>query len=183
MLPDPFLKRIVGLAIAAVVTGVAMIAAADLTAARDRNRELVAAPAQKLNGSAAIAVVSIKDQRISIYDADGGAVRAHISSGQTGYETPVGIFSVLQKKEEHYSNLYDDASMPFMQRITWSGVALHAGVLPGHPASHGCIRLPHEFAQRIFPLTKLGMRVVISRDDIAPVEIAHPLLPKPLQSL
>jgi hypothetical protein len=179
MLPDPFLKRIVGLAISAVVTGVAMIAAADLTAARDRNRELVAAPAQKLNGSAAIAVVSIKDQRISIYDADGGAVRAHISSGQTGYETPVGIFSVLQKKEEHYSNLYDDASMPFMQRITWSGVALHAGVLPGHPASHGCIRLPHEFAQRIFPLTKLGMRVVISRDDIAPVEIAHPLLPKP----
>jgi len=164
---------------ASVVTGVAMIAAADVTVARDRGRDLVEPPAQTLNRRAAIAVVSIKDQRISLYDADGGAVRAPISSGQTGYETPVGVFSILQKKEEHYSNLYDDASMPFMQRITWSGVALHAGALPGHPASHGCIRLPHGFAQRIFPLTKLGMRVVISRDDIAPVEIADPLLPKP----
>lgn len=136
-------------------------------------------PAQTLDGSAALAVISIKDQRISLYDTQGGVVRGRISSGKSGYETPVGVFSVLQKKVDHVSNLYDDAQMPFMQRITWSGVALHAGVLPGYPASHGCVRLPYDFAERIFSKTKLGMRVVISRDDIAPVSIAHPLLPKP----
>jgi hypothetical protein len=179
MLSDVSLKRIAPLVLAAIATGVATIAAADPAAARSRNQERTEAPAPTLNGRAAIAVVSIKDQRVSLYDAEGGAVRARISSGQTGYETPVGVFSVLQKEVEHHSNLYDDASMPFMQRITWSGIALHAGVLPGYPASHGCVRLPYEFAQRIFSLTKLGLRVVISRDDIAPVAIAHPLLPKP----
>lgn len=131
------------------------------------------------SGRAAVAVVSIKDQRISLYDGNGGVVSARISSGQTGYETPVGVFSILGKEVEHHSNLYDDASMPYMQRLTWSGIALHAGVLPGHPASHGCVRLPHDFAQEIFSMTKLGMRVVLTRDDIAPVDIAHPLLPKP----
>src|SRR6185312_11993 len=103
-----------------------------------------------------------------------------VSTGQTGYETPVGVYSVLQKQEEHYSNVYDDASMPFMQRITWSGIALHAGVLPGYPASHGCVRMPYEFAQQLFPLTRLGLRVVVAHDDVAPAAISHPLLPKPL---
>ena len=179
MLSNLSLKRIGPFAMVAVAIGLATVAAADPAAARNRNQDRTETPAPTFNGRAAIAVVSIKDQRISLYDAEGGSVRARISSGQTGYETPVGVFSILQKKEEHYSNLYDDASMPFMQRITWSGIALHAGALPGYPASHGCVRLPYEFAQRIFPLTKLGMRVVISRDDIAPVEIAHPLLFKP----
>ena len=73
-----------------------------------------------------MAIVSIKDQRVSLYDANGGALRARVSTGRTDYETPVGIYSVLEKQEEHYSNVYDDASMPFMQRITWSGLALHA---------------------------------------------------------
>ena len=75
--------------------------------------------------------------------------------------------------------MYDDASMPFMQRITWSGVSLHEGQLPGYPASHGCVRLPHSFAEQIFPLTKIGMRVVIARDDVAPVEFSHPLQTRP----
>ena len=163
----------------AVAVGVASMMAADPAGALKRGEEATKTPAPSLNGQAAIAVVSVRDQRISIYDADGAALRARISSGQTEYETPVGVFSVLEKKVEHYSNLYDDASMPFMQRLTWSGIALHAGVLPGYPASHGCVRLPPEYAERIFQLTKLGMRVVISRDDIAPVEIAHPLLLKP----
>ena len=177
-------KLILAFPTVAVAIAAAMIASANPGGARDRNQERTEAPAPMLNGPAVIAVVSIKDQRISLYDASGGALRARISSGQTEYETPVGVFSVLQKKVEHYSNLYDDASMPYMQRLTWSGVALHAGALPGYPASHGCVRLPHEFAQRIFSQTKLGMRVVLSRDDVAPVEIAHPLLlkPKPIQS-
>ena len=80
-----------------------------------------------------LAVVSLNDQRVTIYDAEGKVLRAPVSTGQTGYETPAGIYSILEKNREHYSNLYDDASMPFMQRITWSGIALHAGVLPGRP--------------------------------------------------
>ena len=126
-----------------------------------------------------LALVSLKDQRVTIYDKDGAILHSPVSSGQTGYETPVGIYSVLQKEAEHYSNRYDDAAMPFMQRITWTGVAMHAGALPGYPASHGCIRLPYEFAQRLFPLTKLGLRVVVSRYDVAPTPITHPLLFKP----
>ena len=135
---------------------------------------------QQLSGRPVVAVVSIKNQRISVYDANGDAMRAPISSGQTSYETPVGVFSILQKNEEHYSNIYDDASMPFMQRLTWSGIALHAGALPGYPASHGCVRMPYEFAQSLFPLTRLGLRVVVSYDDAAPADISHRLLPKPV---
>ena len=93
-------------------------------------------------GAPLMAIVSLSNQRVTIYDADGWILRAPVSSGQSGYETPAGIYSVIQKEEEHHSNLYDDASMPFMQRITWSGIALHAGQLPGYPASHGCVRMP-----------------------------------------
>jgi len=103
-----------------------------------------------------MAIVSLSNQRVTIYDADGWILRAPVSSGQPGYETPAGIYSVIQKEEEHYSNLYDDASMPFMQRITWSGIALHAGLLPGYPASHGCVRMPHEFAERLFGMTTIA---------------------------
>src|SRR5215510_14878936 len=124
-------------------------------------------------------IVSLNQQRVTIYDQDGQVLQAPVSTGQSGYETPAGIYSVLEKQAEHYSNLYDDASMPFMQRITWSGIALHAGHLPGHPASHGCIRLPTGFAERLFEATKLGMRVVIVRDDMRPISFAHPALFKP----
>ncbi len=128
-----------------------------------------------------MAIVSLRSQRITVYDAKGWMLRAPVSSGTKGRETPPGIFSVIQKVEEHYSNLYDDAFMPHMQRITWSGIALHGGVLPGRPASHGCIRLPFEFAERLFDATAMGMRVIVAPDDVAPVELAHPLLfqPKP----
>lgn len=127
-------------------------------------------------GPAVLAVVSLDDQRITLYDSQGKLVGAPVSSGQTGYETPVGIYSVLQKNAEHYSNIYENAAMPHMQRITWSGVALHGGALPGYPASHGCVRLPFKFAEKIFSLTKLGMRVIVSRNDVSPVGITHPLL-------
>ena len=126
-----------------------------------------------------MAIVSLRDQRVTIYGASGQMLRAPVSSGQPGYDTPVGIFSVIQKEAEHYSNLYDDASMPFMQRLTWSGIALHAGALPGHAASHGCVRMPHAFAEQLFEMTRLGMRVIVARSDIVPREITHPFLFQP----
>lgn len=130
-------------------------------------------------GKPVMAIISLRNQRITIYDTQGVIMRASVSSGRTGYETPAGIYSVIQKKAEHYSNLYDDASMPFMQRITWSGIALHAGALPGYPASHGCIRMPLSFAEQLFQLTSMGMRVVVMRDDIAPSDFSHTGLFKP----
>ena len=128
-----------------------------------------------------MAVVSLRDQRVTVYDATGWILRAPVSSGQKGRETPAGIFSVIQKEAEHYSNLYDDAYMPHMHRITWSGIALHGGPLPGYAASHGCIRLPYDFAGRLFDITRVGMRVIVAPTDVTPTEIAHPALfmPKP----
>lgn len=123
-----------------------------------------------------LAVVSLSNQRVTIYDANGKILESAISTGAAGYETPAGVYTVVQKKELHQSNLYEDGSMPFMQRITWTGIALHAGVLPGHPASHGCIRMPLAFAERLFGMTDMGMRVVVVRDDIAPMDVSHPVL-------
>jgi hypothetical protein len=127
-----------------------------------------------------MAIVSLGRQHITIYDSRGKIMSAPVSTGQRNYETPPGIYSIIQKNRDHYSNLYDNAPMPFMQRITWSGIALHAGALPGYPASHGCIRMPHEFAGQLFGLTKKGMRVVVVRDDMAPIDFAHPALFKPV---
>jgi hypothetical protein len=123
-----------------------------------------------------MAIVSLRDQRITIYDAKGWILRAPVSTGQKGRETPAGIFSVIEKQAEHYSNLYDDAYMPHMQRITWSGIALHGGPLPGHAASHGCIRMPYDFARHLFGMTKLGMRVIVAPADVVPVDVVHPAL-------
>ncbi len=126
-------------------------------------------------------IISIADQQLSLYD--NGALIAHspVSTGVQGHPTPLGVFSVISKERWHRSNIYSAAPMPYMQRITWSGIALHAGVLPGHPASHGCIRLPNDFAIRLYQLTKRGTRVIIARDDVQPVEITNPRLfvPKP----
>lgn len=117
-----------------------------------------------------VLVVSLKHQRVTVYDQSGVVAVSPISSGTVSNPTPMGVFSVLEKQKVHFSNLYDSAPMPNMQRITWSGVALHAGVLPGYPASHGCIRLPHGFSQRLFNMTKTGARVIVTRDD-APVQL------------
>ena len=126
-----------------------------------------------------LAVVSLQKQRITVYDPQGWILRAPVSSGQRGRETPAGVFSVIQKEAEHYSNLYDDAFMPHMQRLTWSGIALHGGVLPGYAASHGCVRMPFDFAEQLFDLTELGLRVIVAPTDPTPLDIAHPLLFKP----
>jgi hypothetical protein len=131
----------------------------------------------KRSGVPPLAVVGLDTQRVSIYDSAGRLIqRSPVSTGATGYETPAGIFSVVQKKEDHNSNLYEDGNMPFMQRITWTGIAMHGGVLPGHPASHGCVRLPVDFAERLFELTDVGMRVIIVPHDIALAEFDHPHL-------
>lgn len=160
----------------------ALIAAGDPAGAADRRSERsVEAIESRPAGEPIMAIVSLQNQRITVYDANGWILRAPVSSGQKGRETPAGIFSVIQKEAEHYSNLYDDAFMPHMQRITWSGIALHGGVLPGYAASHGCIRMPFDFAARLFDATQLGLRVIVAPTDVAPIEIAHPVLfqPKP----
>ena len=123
-----------------------------------------------------MAIVSIKSQQVTIYDADGWILRAPVSTGITGRETPAGVFSVVEKDKDHHSNLYDDASMPNMQRLTWSGIALHGGPLPGHAASHGCVRLPYDFAEKLFDKTPMGMRVIIAPNDAEPVEFSDPAL-------
>src|SRR4030081_164868 len=160
----------------------ALIAAGDYVGATDRRSERsVEASESRTAGEPVMAVVSLHNQRITVYDANGWILRAPVSSGQKGREPPAGIFSVIPKEAEHYSNLYDDAYMPHMQRITWSGIALHGGPLPGYPASHGCVRMPFDFAARLFDATRLGLRVIVAPTDVAPVEIAHPVLfqPKP----
>lgn len=125
------------------------------------------------------AVVSIGDQRISIYNNRGLVARSAISTGMPGHPTPKGVFTIIGRERYHRSNIYSDAPMPFMQRITWSGIAMHLGVVPGHPASHGCIRLPAAFAVKLWGLTKIGERVVIAPQDITPVDFTHPLLLAP----
>jgi len=126
-------------------------------------------------------IISIADQRISVYENGSLIARSSVSTGVERHPTPLGVFSVISKQKWHRSNIYSDAPMPYMQRITWSGIALHAGDLPGYPASHGCIRLTKDFAIRLWHLTKRGTRVIIAQEDIRPVEIASPQLfvPKP----
>src|ERR1700738_1851061 len=161
-----------------VIAGLAALIVAEYQrAARSaRTESSVESIQSRIAGEPIMAIVSLRDQRITLYDATGWILRAPVSSGQKGRETPAGIFSVIQKEAEHYSNLYDDAYMPHMQRITWSGIALHGGPLPGHPASHGCIRMPYDFAAHLFGATRLGMRVIVAPTDVAPVQIAHPAL-------
>jgi lipoprotein-anchoring transpeptidase ErfK/SrfK len=128
-----------------------------------------------------MAIVSIKGQHVTIYDADGWIMRAPVSTGTTGRETPAGVFAVVEKDKDHHSSLYDDAWMPNMLRITWNGVALHGGPLPGYAASHGCVRMPYDFAANVFDKAPMGMRVIISPNDVEPVAFSHPSLfvPKP----
>ncbi|CAN5301230.1 hypothetical protein BH10PSE9_BH10PSE9_23400 [soil metagenome] len=123
-----------------------------------------------------MAIVSIKSQKITFYDADGWILRAPVSTGVKGRETPAGVFAVIEKDKDHHSSMYDDAWMPNMQRITWNGLAFHGGPLPGYAASHGCVRMPYGFAEKMFDKTRIGMRVIISPNDAAPVEFSHPAL-------
>jgi lipoprotein-anchoring transpeptidase ErfK/SrfK len=118
-------------------------------------------------------VVSIDKQQLTLYSGSQPIAHSRVSTGTASHPTPTGVFSVIQKDRWHRSNLYNDAPMYYMQRITWSGVAMHQGVVPNHPASHGCIRLPESFARQLWGITKLGVRVVVTRGDVTPVAFAH----------
>src|ERR1700760_2263423 len=120
--------------------------------------------------------VSISHQDLKLYDANGLYAQTPVSTGMAGHETPMGAFSVIQKQKFHKSNIYSGAPMPFMQRITWSGIAMHAGVLPGYPASHGCIRMPMAFAVKMYNWTRMGARVVVTPGELSPTSFSHPLL-------
>jgi lipoprotein-anchoring transpeptidase ErfK/SrfK len=125
-------------------------------------------------------VVSIKKQRVRVFDINGEITSSRISTGKPGHDTPMGVFSILEKNVYHVSNIYSGASMPYQERITWSGIALHAGIVPGYRASHGCIRLPYSFARKLYGLTKIGNRVIVSYDDPEPIAFESPKLFEPL---
>jgi hypothetical protein len=156
------------LAIAALVT--------PPTGAAPRQASPTETTAPRQAGEPIMAIVSIKTQQVTFYDGDGWILRAPVSTGTKGRETPAGVFAVLEKDVDHHSSLYDDASMPHMQRITWNGIALHGGPLPGYAASHGCVRMPFHFAEKLFDKTRIGMRVIVSPDDASPAEISHAAL-------
>jgi L,D-transpeptidase catalytic domain len=126
-------------------------------------------------------VVSIDSQKVTLFSDGVRVVQGPVSTGVPGHPTPMGVFSIIEKDRYHHSNIYSNAPMPYMQRITWSGVALHEGVLPGYPASHGCIRMSQDFAKKLWPITDLGVRVIVTRSELAPADFAHPKLfvPKP----
>ena len=163
------------------MTLAAMAALTALTAdAAARQPRPVAPPkeatAPREAGEPIMAIVSIKTQQVTFYDAEGWILRAPVSTGVKDRETPAGVFAVIEKDRDHHSSMYDDAWMPHMQRITWNGLALHGGPLPGYAASHGCIRMPFGFAEKLFNKTRIGMRVIISPNDAVPVEFSHPAL-------
>ena len=165
---------------AAIVTLATVAALTALTAdaapkqARPAQPQEATAPRDA--GEPLMAIVSIKSQQVTFYDAEGWILRAPVSTGTEGRETPAGVFAIVERKPDHRSNMYDDAWMPHMQRITWNGIALHGGPLPGYAASHGCVRMPFGFAEKLFDKTRIGMRVIISPNDAAPVEFSHPAL-------
>ncbi len=124
-------------------------------------------------------IVSLPDQRCYVYRNGVRIGVSTCSTGKEGHATPVGVFTILQKDVDHHSSLYDDASMPYTERLTWSGVALHAGGLPGYPSSHGCVHLPLEFAKLVFGVTHYGTPVIIADSHSQPVDVLHPGLVMP----
>ncbi|WP_296104210.1 L,D-transpeptidase family protein [uncultured Agrobacterium sp.] len=124
-------------------------------------------------------VVSKNEQTLSLYEDGNVIATSRVSTGKSGHETPSGIFSILDKRKYHESNIYSAAPMPFMQRLTWSGIALHEGHVPNYPASHGCIRLPAKFAKSLYGMTGRGVHVIVSSKDVALRRIDHPALLQP----
>ena len=129
-----------------------------------------------------VIVVSLPEQRAHVYRNGIRIGVSTISSGKPGHETPTGVFPILQKRAEHYSNLYDNAPMPYMQRLTWDGIALHAGRIPGKPASHGCIRLPKAFAKALFSVTERGVTVVVADEESHGPSVVWPTDRAPVDS-
>ncbi len=173
---------IVTLAATIALTAITAAPPADAAASRAHPARPTEATVPRAAGEPIMAIVSIKSQQVTFYDADGWILRAPVSTGVTGRETPAGVFAVVEKNKDHHSSLYDDAWMPNMLRITWNGVALHGGPLPGYAASHGCIRMPYDFAAKVFDKAPMGMRVIISPSDTEPVAFSNPSLFVPQQA-
>jgi hypothetical protein len=121
-----------------------------------------------------VIIVSLPEQKMYVYRNGVRIGRSTVSTGTKGHPTPTGMFTILQKKVRHESNIYKGAKMPHMQRLTWSGIAMHAGRLPGYPASHGCVRLPIDFAEKLYSITNNGTNVIVTDDKFAPGETAEP---------
>ena len=137
---------------------------------------------QMSTGGPMMVLVNIKEQMAYVYRNGLRIGRTSVSTGKKGHETPTGVFTILQKNADHHSSIYNNAPMPFMQRLTWDGVALHAGNIPGYPASHGCVRLPYEFSKLLFDATTMGVTVVIANDTATPSMLAGSLI-KPQDTL
>ena len=165
--------------ILAALTALAAVPAAAARHAAPARQTVMTAP--RPAGDPIMAIVSIKSQHVTFYDTDGWILRAPVSTGTTGRETPAGVFAVIEKDKDHHSTMYDDAWMPNMLRITWNGIALHGGPLPGYAASHGCVRMPFDFAEKVFDKAPMGMRVIISPTDSEPVAFSDPALFQPKQ--
>lgn len=127
-----------------------------------------------------VMVVSISEQLAYLYRNGVQIGVTTVSTGKPGHETPTGVFTILQKDKDHRSTIYNGAPMPYMERLTWDGVALHAGGLPGYPESHGCVHLPSEFARKLYEITPMGMTVVVARQGEAPEQVAHPSMVAPV---
>jgi hypothetical protein len=121
-----------------------------------------------------VIIVSLPELRMYVYRNGVRIGQSTVSTGMKGHATPTGMFTILQKKVRHESNIYKGAGMPHMQRLTWTGIAMHAGHLPGYPASHGCVRLPVDFAEKLYSVTRNGTSVIITDDKFAPGETAEP---------
>ncbi|HLH88038.1 MAG TPA: L,D-transpeptidase family protein [Xanthobacteraceae bacterium] len=177
------LSKALRLALAGGVAAAALLTASTASAVDDAHKKPAHAkreakkkepPPKPLQ--APLIEVSIANQRLTLYDKGEVIAHAPVSTGMAGHRTPTGVFSVLEKEVFHRSNIYSGAPMPYMQRITWSGVALHAGVLPGYPASHGCIRMPPAFAIKLFHMTERGARVLVVPNEVTPEPIESPRL-------
>ena len=129
-----------------------------------------------------VVVVSLNEQRAYVYRNGIEIGYTTVSTGRAGHETPTGIFTILQKDKDHHSSLYNDAAMPDQERLTWDGVALHAGGLPGYPSSHGCVHLPSKFADELYGQSHLGMTVVVVNSKTAPADVVHPATLAPVDA-
>lgn len=129
-----------------------------------------------------VLLISLDEQRAYVYRNGIAIGMSTISSGKEGKETPPGVFTILQKNKDHRSNLYNNAPMPYMQRLTWDGIALHGGALPGYPASHGCVRLPHPFAEKVYAITRTGDTVVVANAKASSASVVHPAVLAPISN-
>lgn len=162
-------------------TGLALFTATELGFAKQVIKEITELvpgeftwhPDRSPEGPVAI-VVSVPEQRVHVYRNGVRIAVSTCSTGKPGHSTPTGVFTILQKDKHHRSSTYNNAPMPNMNRLTWRGIAMHAGNLPGYPASHGCVRLPLEFSEKLFSLTHVGTPVIISGSHTDPYELTHP---------